>query len=154
MRESSFESCLMTREENLNRFDGTRTLNPDELQNLFAKLDDPYRAIAQLFYLTAGRIGEVLLLEADHITDEHLLFPARSAKLRVNRTAKITEPLAKVLARVKPVSGYLFPTGRGDHITAMAVNDRVKRAAMLLGYEGVNLHSIRQCSFVHLHEQG
>jgi len=52
----------MPREGKQNRSGKAAVLEPDELQNLFWELDDPYRAIAQLCYLTAGRIGEVLLL--------------------------------------------------------------------------------------------
>jgi len=145
----------MPREGKQNRSGKAAVLEPDELQNLLAELDDPYRAIAQLCYLTAGRIGEVLLLEAGHVTGGYLLFPAPNTKMKVSRTAKITAPMAKVLERVKPASGYLFSgSGKSGHMTARAVEHRVKRAAELLGYQGVSLHSFRRSRLTHLHEQG
>jgi len=58
----------MPREGKQNRSGKAAVLEPDELQHLLAELDDPYRAIAQICYLTAGRIGEVLLLKAEHVT--------------------------------------------------------------------------------------
>ena len=55
----------MPREGKQNRSGKAAILELEELQNLFSELDDPYRAIAQLCYLTAGRIGEVLFSRGD-----------------------------------------------------------------------------------------
>lgn len=145
----------MPRDGKVNRSGSAAILEPDELIHLFDELDDPYRAIAQVCYLTAGRIGEVLSLKAGHITGGYVVFPGSETKTGETRRVKVTEPLRQVLERVKPLSGYLFPSGgQSGHLTARAVEKQVKRAAELLGYQGVSLHSFRRSRLTHLHEQG
>lgn len=145
----------MTREGKTNRSGRAAILEPDELQDLFAELDDPYRAIAQICYFCAGRISEVLLLECCHIKGGYLMFPAPNTKTKKSRRVVLSAPLLKVLERVAPAAGYLFPSGsKTGHITARAVEKQVKLAAALLGFEGVSLHSFRRSRLTHLHEQG
>jgi integrase/recombinase XerD len=145
----------MPRDGKTNRSGSAAILEPDELKNLFDELDDPYRAIAQLCYLTAGRIGEVLSLKAEHLRGGYVVFPGANTKTGETRRVTMTEPLGKVLERVRPATGYLFPSKSGSgHLTARAVEKHVKGAAALLGYDGVSLHSFRRSRLTHLHEQG
>jgi integrase/recombinase XerD len=145
----------MTRDGKVNRSSSAAILEPEELKNLFCELDDPYRAIAQICYLTAGRIGEVLRLEMEHMRGGYVVFPNINTKTRETRRVAMTEPFARVIQRVQPTSGYLFPSNsRSGHLTSKAVEKKVKVAAALLGYEGVSLHSFRRSRLTHLYEHG
>lgn len=143
----------MPRDGKTNRAGSAAILELDELQNLFYELEDPHKAIAQVCYLTAGRIGEVLQLRAEHVRGGYVVFPGRNTKTKETRRVVISKPLSEVLQRV-PSSGYLFPgSGKSGHLTARAVEKRVKDAAGLLGYDGVSMHSFRRSRLTHLHEQ-
>lgn len=145
----------MPRDGKTNRSGQATILEPEEMSQLFAELDDPYRAIAQLCYFTAGRISEVLQLRAENILNNRILFEASTTKEKQTRSVVISEPMRRVLERVKPGSGYLFPSSsQTGHLTARAVEKRVKLAAALLGFDGVSLHTFRRSRLTHLHEQG
>jgi len=145
----------MPRDGKVTRSGQAAILEIDEMGLLFAELDDPYRAIAQVCYFTAGRIGEVVALRAEHITNNRITFPGANTKTGETRSVVISDPLREVLDRVKPSTGYLFPSGsKAGHITARAVEKWVKDAAELLGYSGVSLHSFRRSRLTHLHEKG
>ncbi len=127
----------------------------DELKVLFNELDDPYWAITQVCYFTAGRISEVLALEVSHIKNGYVSFPCANTKTNESRRVAISQPLQAVLDRIGAKSGYLFPSSsQAGHITARAVEQRVKVACSLLGYEGVSLHSFRRSRLTHLLEAG
>ena len=145
----------MPRDGKANRSGQAAILEPEEIVQLFDELDDPYRAFTQLCYFTAGRISEVLSLEASHSRNNRITFPGANTKTGETRSVVISEPMRRVLERVKPSSGYLFPSdAKAGHITARAVEKRVKLAAALLGFDGVSLHSFRRSRLTHLHEQG
>jgi integrase/recombinase XerD len=79
----------MPRDGKTNRSGSAAILEPDELQDLFAELDDPYRAIAQVCYLTAGRIGEVLSLKVGHLKNGYVVFPAPNTKTGETRKVDV-----------------------------------------------------------------
>ncbi|MBD2066247.1 site-specific integrase [Leptolyngbya sp. FACHB-671] len=145
----------MPRDGKTNRSGSAAILEPDELQDLFGELGDPYRAISQICYLTAGRIGEVVNLRVEHLRNGYVVFPVPNTKTNETRKVIMSEPLQKVLKRIKPAAGYLFSSGsKTGHITTRAVEKHVKLAADLLGFEGVSLHSFRRSRLTHLHERG
>ncbi len=139
----------------MNRSEQASVLELAEMQWLFGELDDPYRAIAQLCYFTAGRISEVLSLRVEHITNGYVVFPGINTKTGETRKVVISEPLQQVLNRIEVQSGYLFPSGgKTGHLTARSVEYKVKDAAAVLGYSGVSLYSFGRSRLTHLHEQG
>lgn len=145
----------MPRDGKAKRFGSAAILEPDEMQQLFNELDDPYRAIAEICYFTAGRISEVLSLEAGDIKNGKIQFSGDKTKTGKTRSVVISEPLRAVLARVKPTIGYLFASAsQRGHIIPRTVEARVKLAAGLLGFEGVSLHSFRRSRLTHLYEKG
>ena len=143
----------MPRDGKTNRAGQAAILELDELQALLYELDEPHKAIASVCYLTAGRIGEVLAIQAEHVRGGYVVFPGRNTKTGETRRVFVTAPLAAVLEQL-PSQGYLFPgTGKSGHITAYAVEKAVKAAAALLDYDGVSMHSFRRSRLTHLHEQ-
>ncbi|MGB3613087.1 MAG: site-specific integrase [Elainellaceae cyanobacterium] len=144
----------MPRDGKTNRAGKAAILEPEELSALLYELDDPHKAIAAICYLTAGRIGEVLQLRAEHVRGGYVVFPRSNTKTGETRRVVVSEPLAAVLERL-PSSRYLFPSsGKSGHMTARAVEKAVKVAAALLDYDGVSMHSFRRSRLTHLHEQG
>jgi len=144
----------MPREGKHNRSGAAAILELDELKALLYEMSDPYRGVVEVCYLTAGRIGEVLQLRGEHVRGGYLMFPAPNTKTSTTRQVTLTKPLVATLSRL-PQRGYLFPShGKTGHLTARAVEKWVKRAADLLDYQGVSMHSFRRSRLTHLYEQG
>lgn len=130
--------------------------SPEQLGQLWAELDQPYRLVTQICYFTAARCGEVVSLERGDIHGDRIVFRSAKTKTRVTREAMISQQLGEALgAMVLPQAGYLFPSGGGSgHLTVRAVDKHVRRAAALIGVEGASTHSFRRSMATHLHLQG
>jgi len=139
-----------------NRFGQAAVLSPEQLRQLWAELDQPYRLIGELAYFTAARVGEVVQLQAKDIQGDRIIYRATTTKTRTTKTATIPRQLKEAIAPANlPSAGYLFPSsGTKGHITTRAVDKHLRRAADLLGLDGVSLHSFRRSQATHLHQAG
>lgn len=139
-----------------NRFGQAAVLPPEQLRQVWAELEQPYRLITQVAYFTAARVGEVVQLQAEDMQGDRLIYRATTTKTRTTRTATIPRQLMTAIAQADlPSAGYLFPSsGSRGHITTRAVDKHLRRAAELLGLEGVSLHSFRRSQATHLHQAG
>lgn len=139
-----------------NRSGQAAILSPDQLRDLWAELDQPYRLVTQLAYFTAARCGEVVSLERQDLRGDEIVYRAAKTKTRTTRTAQVPPQLAQHLAVIPlPNRGYLFPSGSGSgHLTVRAVDKWVRRSAELIGQEGVSTHSFRRSQATHLHLAG
>ncbi len=131
-------------------------LTPDQLLDLWAELDQPYRLITQVCYFTAARCGEVVSLEGSDIQGDRIIYRAPKTKTRTTREAVLSAQLRAALAEVAlPPAGYLFPSAAvSGHLTVRAVDKQLRLAAALLGFEGVSTHTFRRSLATHLHLKG
>jgi len=139
-----------------NRSGQAAVLTPAQLTDLWTELDEPYRLVTQIAYFTAARIGEVVSLSAADLRGERIVYRASQTKTKTTKEAVIPQQLAALLAAADlPKAGYLFPSGgRSGHLTTRAVDKHLRRAAALIGVEGVSLHSFRRSQATHLHLAG
>jgi integrase/recombinase XerD len=139
-----------------NRSGQATVLTPDQLGQIWAKLEQPYRLVTQIAYFTAARVGEVVSLQRSDLRGDRIVFRAANTKTRTTKESIITPQLATAIADAQiPASGYLFPSGGSSgHITTRAVDKHLRRAAGLIGVDGVSLHSFRRSQATHLHQAG
>lgn len=139
-----------------NRNGQAAILTPEQLQAIWTELDQPYRLVTQIAYFTAARCGEVVSLERSDLRGDAIVYRAAKTKTRTTRTAQVPPQLAQhIAAAALPSSGYLFPSAGGSgHLTVRAVDKHVRRAAELLGLDGVSTHSFRRSQATHLHLAG
>lgn len=138
----------------VNRFGQATVLTPQQLNELWAELDQPYRLIAQICYYTAARSGEVLSLEAGDIAGNRIIFRSSKTKTKVTCTALMPDQLGQLIKEAKlPTSSYLFPSaGKRGYVTRQALDKQVERAAGMIGVEGVSTRSFRRSQATHLHQ--
>ena len=131
-------------------------LTPDQLLDLWAELDQPYRLITQVCYFTAARCGEVVSLERSDLQSDRIVYRAPKTKMRTTREALVSAQLQAALVEVAlPTAGYLFPGGgKTGHLTVRALDKALRRACDLLGFEGVSTHTFRRSMATHLHLRG
>lgn len=140
----------------VNRFGKATVLTPQQLEDLWYEMDNPYRLATQIAYFTAGRMGEVLQLQAADIRGETIVYRAATTKTKKTREAPIASQLKELLSQVDlPREGYLFPSsGKAGYISRQVLERHVKKAAALIGVEGVSTHSFRRSMATHLHLAG
>lgn len=127
-----------------------------------------HRTIWAIGRFTAARIGEILQLRVKDVYSD----PARRESLDEicyrretrkgkdkNHTVPICEELAKYLRAYSPKldrDAYLFPDGRGGHLSYEAVRAYLARAAEKagLGNKRVTSHSLRRSSITALARNG
>lgn len=139
-----------------NRNGQAAVLTPDQLQDLWKELDQPYRLITQIAYFTAARIGEVVSLEACDLKSDRIIYRAAKTKTKETKSATMPDALVKLIKNADlPGNGYIFASSsQKGHITTRAVDKHLRRSAELLGLEGVSLHSFRRSQATHLHQAG
>ena len=140
----------------VNRFGKAAVLSPEQLKELWYEMEPPHNLICQIAYFTAARIGEVLQLKAEDLRGDTLVYRATNTKTKRTREVEIPAQLRSLLDEADlPKHGYLFPgNGQSGHLTSRAVEDAVKKAADLIGVEGVSTHSFRRSMATHLHLAG
>lgn len=140
----------------VNRFGQAAVFTPQQLQDLWGELGQPHLVISQICYYTAARIGEVLQLRAEDIKGGRVVYRASNTKTKKTRTVEIPQQLREALESVDlPRSGFLFPSsGQSGHLTPVAFEKALKRAAGLIGVDGVSSHSFRRSMATHLHLAG
>ncbi|WP_353771970.1 tyrosine-type recombinase/integrase [Okeania sp. SIO2G5] len=131
-------------------------LTREQWGEVWTELDQPYRLATQIAYYCAERMGAVVQLSADDIGATHIRFKGVTTKTGEMKQSRITPALRNAIAAAEISSdGFIFPgSGAAGHLTTRAVEKWLKRAAGLLGHEGVSNHSPRRSRCTHLDEAG
>ncbi|MGB3312327.1 MAG: site-specific integrase [Nodosilinea sp.] len=139
-----------------NRSGQSAVFTPEQLGQVWAELDQPYRLVTQICYFTAARCGEVLSLERSDLQGDRIVYRSAKTKTKTTREAMVSQQLEDALRAVAlPSSRYLFPSSAaGGHLTVRAVDKHVRRAAALVGVDGASTHSFRRSMATHLHLAG
>jgi len=140
----------------LNREGKATALNRAGMEALIAELEGPYKLAVGIAYYCAERMGAVVQVKVENIKGGDIAFPSETTKTKTFKTARICPQLAALLTEYKtPVSGYLFPSSsKAGHLTTRAVENKIKAAASVLGFEGVTTHTPRRSMATYLSEQG
>jgi integrase/recombinase XerD len=140
----------------VNRNGKARVLTPDELEQVFFELDHPYTLAAQICYYAAARVGEVMSLQVEDISDDYITFRKANTKKKRTRRAAIPRLLRQALdAADLPDRGYLFPSAsKSGHLTPRSLEYKLKTVCELLDLPGVSTHSFRRSMATRLHKEG
>lgn len=111
-------------------------LSPDQLKEIWAELDQPYRLVMQIAYFTAARFGKVVSLERCDLKGEVIVYRVAKTKTKRTRTAQVPPQLAQCLAAVALPARW------------------VRRSAEIIRLEGGSTHSFRRSQATHLHLAG
>ena len=140
-----------------NREGQASVLSLEQWHQVWYELDQPYRLITQVAYYCAERPGAAVQLCWHDVGVTHITFRGVTTKMGKTKQNRITPALRQALHEYIPVreSDFLFPGyGASGHITTRALETHLKRAASLLGHEGVSNHSPRRSRCTHLDEAG
>lgn len=102
-----------------NRFGKATVLSPEQLQQLWAKMEQPWAIAAQIAYFTAARAGEVLKLRGEDIANNAIVYRAVNTKAKKTREIEIVLQLRQLVQQENlPQTGYLFTGGgKTGHLT-------------------------------------
>lgn len=139
-----------------NRSGQAAIFTPEQLGQIWAELDQPYRLVTQVCYFTAARCGEVVSLERSDLQGDRIVYRSAKTKTKTTREAMVSQQLREALGAVAlPTAGYLFPSlAVGGHLTVRAVDKHVRRVASQVGVNGASTHSFRRSMATHLHLAG
>jgi integrase/recombinase XerD len=138
-----------------NRNGQASTLSETQLNELLETLAPRYRLLFGICYFTSCRVSEALSLKRTDIVGDRIVFRASTTKEKKTRELKISTRLASVIQEVGlPDSGYVFPNGKGGHISRQAADKALREACDYIGLLGVSTHSFRRSSITCLHSQG
>lgn len=134
-----------------------RYLTDDEYQRLLANASPALAPIIQIAYLTAQRIGDVLAIRRDDVTDEGIFF--RQQKTGARLLVAMTPELKTAIDAAKALHGvtapmYLLGQRNGKIRSYRAVNDLFRRATERAGLTDVRLHDLRAKSLTDAKRQG
>ena len=138
----------------LNREGRALALSRDQLEAVFEELRQPHRAIAQICYYTASRVGEIVSLKREAIIGNTLVI--KQHKTRQVKEVRIQGALKEVLKGINSTGAFLFPGGRGrsgKHISVRAFEKALQQVYDLLGIRGASTHSFRRSMATHLYRQ-
>lgn len=138
-----------------NRNGQASTLSESELSELFDTLSPRYRLLFAICYYTSCRVSEALSLKRSDIVGDRIVFRAATTKEKRTRELKISSRLASVIESVGlPQSGFIFPNGKGGHVSRQAADKALREASDYIGLVGVSTHSFRRSAITKLHSQG
>jgi integrase len=116
----------------------TRYITDKELGLLLSHAKQELRSIIALCYLTGQRVGDIISLEWEQVTDDGIAFEQQKTKTRL--LVQMTDDIRKALPERKGV--YVYPY-KSTHTSYYSVRDRFRRLVAATGVHHCTLHDIR-----------
>jgi len=136
----------------------TRILSPDEQTRLVAACSGKLRAVVLLALITSARIGELLNLHWDDVTDQELVF--WNTKNGKTRRIPLTSSILAVLRTLPRVPTHAFVVTNVATEQAYTVDgfrcmfDRAVRRARIVPDDDVTLHTLRHTAISRMIAEG
>lgn len=135
-----------------------RYITDDEFAAILSHCRPHTRNIFLMSYLTGQRIGDVLAIKLDDITDTGIFFTQEKtgARLIVAATEDVNQLISDIIAS-RPTSehGTLFASNRqGRPVAYSTAKEAFAAARKLAGIEDVTIHDIRAKSLTDAKRQG
>ena len=136
----------------------TRILTADEQARLVATCRGKVRAVVWLALITGARIGELLTLRWDDVTDQELVF--WNTKNGRTRRLPLTPSILAVLRTLPRSPDHPFVVTNAETVKAYTVNglrhmfDRAVRRAGIVPDEDVTLHTLRHTAISRMIAEG
>ena len=147
----------------IDRFNRSRVLTSDELDQVHDQLSGPHQVLATLLRKTAARVSEGLALKWRYITPTSVVFikPTTKGK-RQTRSVPLDPTLAKELSAWKQLvnpnddpDAWVFP-GRnpGEHLTRRGFDRALRKACEELDLRGFSTHGFRRSFLTSAYQAG
>lgn len=134
-----------------------RYITDEEFAAIRAQCSDMIRSILEMCYLTGQRIGDVLSIKLEDITDQGIAFEQQKtgARLVVAMSDDLAElvAFAKTLPRSKACN-TLFCARTGRPVVYESVKDAFRKACQKAGVSGATIHDLRAKSLTDTDNQG
>ena len=147
----------------IDRFNRSRVLTSDELDQVHDQLSGPHRVLATLLRKTAARVSEGLALKWRYITPTSVVFIKPTTKAqRQTRSVPLDPTLAKELSAWKQLvnptndpDAWVFP-GRnpGEHLTRRGFDSALRKACEELDLRGFSTHGFRRSFLTSAYQAG
>jgi len=134
-----------------------RYITHTEFAAILDKLSPRHRVVAEMAYLTAQRIGDVLSITRSQITAEGILFTQQKthARLLVQMTPGLRQAIEASESAYGARKEHLYPiTGKDSPMSYTAMRDAWRRAVKKAGVDHCTLHDIRAKSLTDAKKQG
>jgi integrase len=123
-----------------------RYLSSDELTRLIAALaaspDRQAANIIRMLLLTGARVGEVVSMRWDAISEGVWTKPASATKQKADHVAPLSAPAQQLLAGVRREGTFVFPgNGKTGHVVSIGKSWRAIKVAA--GINGLRVHDLR-----------
>ena len=130
----------------IDRFNRSRVLTSDELDQVHDQLSGPHRVLATLLRKTAARVSEGLALRWKYVTPTSIVYikPTTKGK-RQTRSVPLDPNLAKELSAWKQLvnptdnpDAWVFPSARcpGEHMSRRAFDHALRKVCTELDLKG------------------
>lgn len=130
-----------------------RYITHTELSAILEKLSPKHRRVAEMAYLTGQRIGDVLSLTWDQVSQDGIMFTQQKTKVRL--LVQSTPPLQALLSACDKRKAHLFPVvGKDSPMSYTAMRDAWRRAVKKAGVDHCTLHDIRAKALTDAKKQG
>ncbi len=147
----------------IDRFNRSRVLTSDELDQVHDQLSEPHRVLATLLRKTAARVSEGLALRWKHVTPTSIIYirPTTKGK-RQTRSVPLDPTLAEELSAWKQLvnptddpDAWVFP-GRnpGEHLTRRGFDHALRKACEVLDLRGFSTHGFRRSILTSAYQAG
>ena len=147
----------------IDRFNRSRVLTSDELDQVHDQLSGPHRVLATLLRKTAARVSEGLALRWKYVTPTSIVYikPTTKGK-RQTRSVPLDPTLAKEPSAWKQLvnpnddpDAWVFP-GRnpGEHLTRRGFDHALRKACEELDLRGFSTHGFRRSFLTSAYQAG
>lgn len=135
----------------------TRYLLDTEYAAIYRHANEVTQIVMDLCYLTGQRIGDVLKIRRQDITDQGIEIVQQKTGAKL--TVQMTDNLEEVVLRAKrlrsvPCQWLLHPKGKATPYAYASVRDGFRRAYTKAGVKDVCLHDLRAKSLTDLKDAG
>ena len=147
----------------IDRFNRSRVLTSDELDQVHDQLSGPHRVLATLLRKTAARVSEGLALRWKYVTPTSIVYikPTTKGK-RQTRSVPLDPTLAKELSAWKQLvnpnddpDAWVFRAGILASISlAGAFDHALRKACAELNLKGFSTHGFRRSFLTSAHQAG
>jgi len=131
----------------------TRYITDEEVYRLREHATPKMRAIIDLCYFTGQRIGDILSMTWEQVTEDGILITQQKTGHRL--MVQMTPDIQAALDALKAPRRYVVTArGKSTPMGYMAARDRFRRLCALAGVEDASLHDLRAKSLTDLKRQG
>ena len=120
-----------------------------QLNRIQSKLDDRFKVLTEIMFLTGTRVSECLAIRWIDVVDNVIVIRKSNTKGKEGtRELPIPEHLVSAIHKLPNINPYLFPGRNGNgHLSRYTVDKKLRSVCDELGIKGFSSHGFRR-SFI------